>query len=83
MLSLCLYPSSLTLYHLIVAVVVINYGLECFTNLDIAFISYSTPRWLSNIVPVKKKNAQIQCCVDFRNLNWVCPKDELPLPKSF
>jgi hypothetical protein len=23
------------------------------------------PRWLSNIVPVKKKNGQIRCCVDF------------------
>uniref|UniRef100_A0A2N9GLY1 Integrase catalytic domain-containing protein n=1 Tax=Fagus sylvatica TaxID=28930 RepID=A0A2N9GLY1_FAGSY len=38
------------------------------------------PRWLSNIVPVKKKNRQIRCCVDFRNLNKACPKDEFPLP---
>ena len=38
------------------------------------------PRWLSNIVPVKKKNGQIRCCVDFRNLNRACPKDEFPLP---
>ena len=38
------------------------------------------PRWLSNIVPVKKKNGQIRCCVDFENLNRVCPKDEFPLP---
>jgi hypothetical protein len=38
------------------------------------------PRWLSNIVPVKKKNGQIRCCVDFRNLNKTCPKDEFPLP---
>uniref|UniRef100_A0A2N9FRF5 Uncharacterized protein n=1 Tax=Fagus sylvatica TaxID=28930 RepID=A0A2N9FRF5_FAGSY len=38
------------------------------------------PRWLSNIVPVKKKNDQIRCCVDFRNLNKACPKDEFPLP---
>ena len=30
-------------------------------------------RWLSNIVPVKKKNGQIRCCVDFRNLNKACP----------
>jgi hypothetical protein len=36
------------------------------------------PRWLSNIVPVKKKNGQIRCCVDFRNLNKACPKDEFP-----
>ena len=37
-LSLCLHLSSLTLYHLIVAVFVINYCLECFTNLVIAYI---------------------------------------------
>ena len=40
-LSLCLHLSSRTLYLLIVVVFVINYGLECFTNLDIAYISYS------------------------------------------
>ena len=38
------------------------------------------PRLPSNIVPVKKKNGQIRCCVDFRNLNKDCPKDEFPLP---
>ena len=38
------------------------------------------PRWLSNIVPVKKKNGQIRCCVDFRNLNKVYLKDKFPLP---
>ena len=38
------------------------------------------PRWLSNIVPIKKKNGQMRCCVDFRNLNKSCPKDEFPLP---
>ena len=31
-------------------------------------------------MPVKKKNKQIRCCVDFRNLNKVCLKDEFPLP---
>ena len=29
---------------------------------------------------MKKKNGQIRCYVDFRNLNRVCPKDEFPLP---
>ena len=38
------------------------------------------PKWLSNIVPLKKKNGQIHCYVDFRNLNKACPKDEFPLP---
>ena len=37
------------------------------------------PCWLSNIVPVKKKNRQIRCCVDFRNLNRACSKDEFSL----
>ena len=37
-------------------------------------------KWLSNIVPMKKKNGQIRCCVDFRNLDKACPKDEFPLP---
>ena len=37
-------------------------------------------RWLSNIVPVKKKNGQIRCSVDFRNLNRTCRNVEFPLP---
>ena len=41
MLSLCLHLSSLTLYLLITAVFVINYGLKCFTNLEIAYIHLS------------------------------------------
>ena len=39
-LPLCLHLSFLSLYLLIVAVFVINYGLECVSNLDIAYISY-------------------------------------------
>ena len=38
------------------------------------------PHWLSNIVPIKKKNEQIRCCLDFKNLNRPCPTDEFPLP---
>ena len=38
------------------------------------------PQWLSNIVLVKKKNGQIRCCIDFKNLNRICLKDEFPLP---
>ena len=41
MLSLCLHLSSLSLYLLITVVLVINYGLECVTNLVIAYISFS------------------------------------------
>ena len=28
----------------------------------------------------KKRNGQIQCCIDFRNLNRVCPKEKFMLP---
>ncbi|OMO94091.1 reverse transcriptase [Corchorus capsularis] len=38
------------------------------------------PTWLSNVVPVKKKNGSIRVCVDFRDLNKACPKDDFPLP---
>jgi hypothetical protein len=37
------------------------------------------PTWIANIVPVKKKNGQIRVCVDFRDLNKACPKDDFPL----
>ncbi|XP_059629733.1 uncharacterized protein LOC132272647 [Cornus florida] len=36
--------------------------------------------WLSNVVPVMKKNGKLRVCVDFRNLNNVTPKDEYPMP---
>ena len=36
-------------------------------------------KWLANIVLIKKKGGQIRICVDFRNLNKVCPKDEFSL----
>ena len=49
--------------------------------LAVSFIkSIQHPRWLSNIAPVKKKNGQIRCYVDFRNLNRLCPKDEFLVP---
>src|SRR4051812_12497522 len=38
------------------------------------------PDWVSNIVHVTKKNGSIRICIDFRNLNDACPKDEFPLP---
>ncbi|XP_070042509.1 uncharacterized protein [Nicotiana tomentosiformis] len=38
------------------------------------------PTCVSSIVPVRKKNGQIRVCVDFRDLNNACPKDEFLLP---
>ncbi|XP_074270805.1 uncharacterized protein LOC141594703 [Silene latifolia] len=44
-------------------------------------VKYST--WIANIVPVRKKNGQLRICVDFRDLNDACPKDDFPLPMYF
>jgi len=38
------------------------------------------PDWVANIVPVLKKNEKIRVCIDFRDLNAACPKDEFSLP---
>ncbi|PKU75078.1 RNA-directed DNA polymerase [Dendrobium catenatum] len=38
------------------------------------------PSWLSSVVLVRKKNGQIRICIDYRDLNKACPKDEFPLP---
>jgi Reverse transcriptase (RNA-dependent DNA polymerase)/RNase H-like domain found in reverse transcriptase len=49
--------------------------------IDAGFIrEEETPEWVASIVPVKKKNGQIHICVDFRDLNKACPKDDFPLP---
>ena len=39
------------------------------------------PTWLANTVPIKKKNGKWRMCIDFTNLNKVCPKDDFPLPR--
>nr|MCH9869334.1 hypothetical protein [Serratia marcescens] len=40
------------------------------------------PTWIANIVPVKKKNGKIRICIDYRDLNKACPKDDFPLPNT-
>jgi hypothetical protein len=37
--------------------------------------------WCSNLVVARKKNGKIHICIDFRNLNIACTKDNYPLPK--
>ncbi|GKV19151.1 hypothetical protein SLEP1_g29444 [Rubroshorea leprosula] len=41
-------------------------------------VEYS--EWVSNPVLVKKLNGRWRMCIDFTNLNDVCPKDPHPLP---
>jgi hypothetical protein len=37
-------------------------------------------QWVSNLVPVQKKNGEIRLCVDVRNLNQASEKDNYPFP---
>ena len=37
--------------------------------------------WLANVVIVKKANEEWKMCVEFTDLNKVCPKDSYPLPR--
>ncbi|KAL0439607.1 UNVERIFIED_CONTAM: Transposon Tf2-12 polyprotein [Sesamum latifolium] len=49
--------------------------------IEVSFIrEVKYPMWIFSIVPVRKKNGQIRVCVDFRDLNNACPKDDFPLP---
>jgi hypothetical protein len=36
--------------------------------------------WVSNLVPVTKKQGMIHVCVDYRDINKSCPKDNYPTP---
>lgn len=36
--------------------------------------------WVSNIVPMTKKHGMIFVCIDYRDLNHACPKDNYPTP---
>jgi hypothetical protein len=35
--------------------------------------------WISNIVPVYKKNGKMRVCIDFRDLNRATPMDGYPM----
>ena len=37
-------------------------------------------KWVSNLVPVRKKSGEIRLCIDFRNLNRASDKDNYPVP---
>ena len=55
--------------------------LEVEKLLKASFI-YPVPltEWVSNIVLVTKKQGTIQVCVDYRDLNKACPKENYPTP---
>ena len=39
------------------------------------------PKWLANVVLVKKANGKWRLCIDFTDVNRACPKDSFPLPR--
>ena len=39
------------------------------------------PNWLANVVLMKKANGKWRMCVDFKDPNKACPKDNFPLPR--
>jgi hypothetical protein len=41
-------------------------------------IAYTS--WVSNPIPVNKKQGTIHVCTDFHDLNHACPKDNFPTP---
>jgi hypothetical protein len=36
--------------------------------------------WVSNLVPIDKKQGTIRVCVDYRDISKACPKDNFPTP---
>lgn len=57
----------------------INAELNKLLKAKIIFLAKHS-KWVSNLVPVRKKNSDIRICIDFRNLNKASQKDNFPLP---
>ncbi|KAL0455858.1 UNVERIFIED_CONTAM: hypothetical protein Slati_0925000 [Sesamum latifolium] len=48
--------------------------------IEVGFIrEVKYPTRISSIISMRKKNGEIRVCVDFRDLNSRCPKDDFPL----
>lgn len=49
--------------------------------LNAGFI-YPVPltKWVSNLIPVDKNKGKLRVCMEFRDLNKACPKDNFPTP---
>ena len=53
---------------------------EVMKQFDAGFLAVTSyPQWVSNVVPVPKKDGKVRMCVDYRDLNRALNK----IPKSF
>ena len=53
---------------------------EVTKQLKVGFIKpIHQAEWIANVVPVPKKYGKVRMCVDFRDLNKACPKNDFPL----
>ena len=54
---------------------------EVTKQLKVGFIKLvHQDEWIANVVLVPNKDGKVIMCVDFRDLNKACPKDDFPLP---
>ena len=54
---------------------------EVTKQLKVGFIKpVNQVEWIANVMPMPKKDVMVRMCVDFRDLNKACPKDDFPLP---
>ena len=54
---------------------------EVTKQLKVGFIkTINQAEWIANVMPVHKKDGKVRICVDFRDLNKACPKDDFPFP---
>ena len=54
---------------------------EVTKQLKVGFIKpVHQDEWIANVVLVPNKDGKVIMCLDFRDLNKACPKDDFPLP---
>ena len=54
---------------------------EVTKQLKVGFIKpVNQAKWIAKVVPVPKKDGNVRMCVNFRDLNKACPKDDFPFP---
>jgi hypothetical protein len=55
---------------------------EVVKQLKVGFIkAVSQTNWVANVVPIPKKDGKVKICMDFRDLNRACLKDDFPIPQ--